>query len=35
MTARGGRRQPFRSIGFVSEILVSGLFALGLPLVLL
>jgi len=28
-------RQPFRSMGFVSVILVSGLFALGLPLVLL
>lgn len=28
-------RQPFRSMGFVSVILVSVLFALGLPLVLL
>ena len=28
-------RQPFRSIGFVSVIIVSVLFALGLPLVLL
>jgi len=28
-------RQPFRSMGFVSIILVSGLFALGLPLVVL
>ena len=28
-------RQPFRSMGFVSVIIVSGLFALGLPLVLL
>ena len=28
-------RQPFRSMGFVSVIMVSGLFALGLPLVLL
>ncbi len=28
-------RQPFRSVGFVSVILVSGLFALGLPVVLL
>ena len=28
-------RQPFRSTGFVSVIIVSGLFALGLPLVLL
>ncbi len=27
-------RQPFRSMGFVSVIIVSGLFALGLPLVL-
>ncbi len=27
--------QPFRSMGFVSVIIVSGLFALGLPLVLL
>ncbi len=27
-------RQPFRSIGFVSVIIVSGLFALGLPWVL-
>ena len=28
-------RQPFRSMGFVSVIIVSLLFALGLPLVLL
>ena len=28
-------RQPFRSMGFVSVIIVSGLFLLGLPLVLL
>ena len=28
-------RQPFRSIGFVSVIITSVLFALGLPLVLL
>ena len=28
-------RQPFRSMGFVSVIIVSVLFALGLPLVLL
>ena len=28
-------KQPFRSMGFVSVIIVSGLFALGLPLVLL
>ena len=28
-------RQPFRSIGFVSVIIVSGLFVLGVPLVLL
>ncbi len=28
-------RQPFRSMGFVSVIIVSGLFTLGLPLVLL
>jgi len=28
-------RQPFRSMGFVSVIIVSALFALGLPLVLL
>ena len=28
-------RQPFRSMGFVSVIIVSTLFALGLPLVLL
>ena len=28
-------KQPFRSLGFVSVIIVSGLFALGLPLVLL
>ena len=27
-------RQPFRSMGFVSVIVVSALFALGLPLVL-
>ena len=27
-------RQPFRSMGFVSVIIVSALFALGLPLVL-
>ena len=27
-------RQPFRSMGFVSVIIVSGLFAVGLPLVL-
>ena len=27
-------RQSFRSMGFVSVIIVSGLFALGLPLVL-
>jgi len=27
-------QQPFRSMGFVSVIIVSGLFALGLPLVL-
>ncbi len=26
-------RQPFRSVGFVSVIIVSVLFALGLPLV--
>ena len=36
---RGDRRlyprQPFRSMGFVSVIIVSVLFALGLPLVLL
>jgi len=32
----GSRRfQPFRSMGFVSVIIVSVLFALGLPLVLL
>jgi len=29
------QRQPFRSMGFVSVIIVSVLFALGLPLVLL
>jgi hypothetical protein len=28
-------RQPFRSMGFVSVIIVSGLLALGQPLVLL
>ena len=28
-------RQPFRSMGFVCVIIVSGIFALGLPLVLL
>ncbi len=28
-------KQPFRSMGFVSVIIVSGLFAQGLPLVLL
>ncbi len=28
-------KQPFRSMGFVSVIIVSALFALGLPLVLL
>ena len=28
-------RQPYRSMGFVSVNIVSGLFALGLPLVLL
>ena len=28
-------RQPFRSTGFVSVIIVSVLFALGMPLVLL
>ena len=28
-------RQPFRSMGFVSVIIVSVLFALGLPLLLL
>ena len=28
-------RQPFRSMGFASVIVVSALFALGLPLVLL
>jgi len=28
-------RQPFRSMGFGSVIIVSALFALGLPLVLL
>ena len=28
-------RQPFRSMGFVSVIIVSGLFVLGVPLVLL
>ena len=28
-------RQPFRSMGFVSVIIASALFALGLPLVLL
>ena len=28
-------RQPFRSMGFVSVIIVSVLFALGLPLVVL
>jgi hypothetical protein len=28
-------RQPFRSMGFVSVVIVSGLFAMGLPLVLL
>ena len=28
-------KQPFRSMGFVSVIIVSGLFALGLPVVLL
>ena len=28
-------RQPFRSMGFVSVIIVSGQFALGLPVVLL
>ena len=28
-------RQPFRSMGFVSVIIVSVLFAMGLPLVLL
>ena len=27
--------EPFRSMGFVSVIIVSALFALGLPLVLL
>ena len=30
-----GERQPFRSMGFVSVIIASGLFALGLPLALL
>ena len=30
-----GGRQPFRSMGFVSIIIVSVLFTLGLPLVLL
>ena len=29
------KRQPFRSMGFVSVIIVSVLYALGLPLVLL
>ena len=28
-------KQPFRSMGFVSVIIVSALFGLGLPLVLL
>ncbi len=28
-------RQPFRSMGFVSVLITSGLFLLGLPLVLL
>ena len=28
-------KQPFRSMGFVSVIIVSALFALGLPMVLL
>ena len=28
-------KQPFRSMGFVSVIVVSAVFALGLPLVLL
>jgi hypothetical protein len=28
-------QEPFRSMGFVSVIIVSGLFLLGLPLVLL
>jgi hypothetical protein len=28
-------QQPFRGMGFVSAIMVSGLFLLGLPLVLL
>jgi len=28
-------RRPFRSMGFVSVIIVSALFALGLPLLLL
>ena len=28
-------KQPFRSMGFVSVIIVSALFALGLPLLLL
>jgi len=32
---RGLPGQPFRSMGFVSVIIVSVLFALGLPLVLL
>ena len=27
--------QPFRSMGFVSVIIMSGIFALGLPMVLL
>ena len=34
-TADNDRRQPFRSMGFVSVIIVTMLFALGLPLVLL
>ena len=33
--ATDAERQPFRSMGFVSVIIGSALFALGLPLVLL
>ena len=34
LTPTGVERQPFRSMGFVSVIIASALFALGLPLVL-
>ena len=35
LRATDDERRPFRSMGFASVIIVSGLFALGLPLVLL